>query len=68
MSIEKEIRAEMIRRDITTIDLANQIKMPRQTLSRKLNGHVEFTITEIGDIAKVFGLEDWELLKRKSIN
>lgn len=50
----KNLRAEMIRADLTTDDLANKLEIGRQAISRKLNGRSEFTRKEMYEIRSNF--------------
>ena len=50
------LRAEMARRGVTISQLAAVIGVQLQTLSRKLNGGSEFTLTEAYAIKDYLGL------------
>lgn len=64
MAISTEIRVELLRHSMNVSALADAVKMPRSSLNRKLSGVTDFTLEEISKISKVFGLEDWELIRR----
>jgi len=54
----KNLRAELARSGLKTIDLANYINVSPKTVRNKLNGVSEFTLSEITKIAELFpGLE-----------
>lgn len=46
----KNLRAEMARRDLTILDIAKEIGMNRETLSRKLSGKSPLHIQEAFNI------------------
>lgn len=46
----KNLRAEMSRRDLTILDIAKEIGMNRETLSRKLSGKSPLHIQEAFNI------------------
>ena len=48
----KNLRAEMARKDLTILDIAKEIGMNRETLSRKLSGKSPLHIQEAFDIQK----------------
>ena len=53
---KKELRAAMIRKGFTTTTLAERIGISRQSLSKKMNNHREFRISEAEQIAQILGL------------
>jgi transcriptional regulator with XRE-family HTH domain len=56
-----EIRAQMKRKGVTLDDVAEHLKVSRNTVSRKLNGKSEFTVSEVLNICEF--LEAPELSK-----
>lgn len=51
------LAAEIKRIGITNKDFAEKVKINPVTFSRKLNGKVDFTLSEMKKIAEVFNLE-----------
>lgn len=49
------IKAEMGRNNLTIKQLANNLGLATNTISFKLNGKREFTLSEIESIADIFG-------------
>jgi transcriptional regulator with XRE-family HTH domain len=49
----KNIVAELARKNITRQSLAKKIKISSNSLSKKLNGIVDFKVSELEKIAKV---------------
>lgn len=64
MGIASEIRAEVARRGTTLGAVASSADMTRQSLSRKLNGHNDFTLTELRRVAAALGTTLPELITR----
>lgn len=64
MDIATEIRVEATRRGTTLGALATNAGMTRQTLSTKLNGHTDFTLTDLRAIASALGTTAGTLLTR----
>ena len=64
MDIATEIRVEATRRGTTLGALAANAGMTRQTLSTKLNGHTDFTLTDLRAIASALGTTAGTLLTR----
>lgn len=65
MNLAYAIRGLMAERGITQPELAEQIGMSPATLSTRLNGHTEFTMKEIGAIARAFGVTIHEVVERE---
>jgi len=59
-----EVRAEMARQGVTAASVAIATDISRTSLSRKLNGHNEFTVAEMLRVAKVLGLTLSDLIRR----
>lgn len=50
----RNLRAEMARYDMTVKDLADICGISLVTMSNKLNGHVDFTLSEVRAIVTYF--------------
>jgi len=48
----RNLKAEMARSGLTTQDIANILKIHRSTISAKINGKREFTLSEMQTIQK----------------
>jgi len=59
-----EVRAEMARRRVTAAKVALATDISRTSLSRKLNGHNEFTVAELFRVTEFLGLSLSDLLRR----
>jgi len=59
-----EVRAEMARQRVTADKVALATDISRTSLSRKLNGHNEFTVAEMIRVAAFLGLTLSDLLRR----
>lgn len=55
-----EFKAYMVRNDLTIADLAETLNISTQTLSKKINNHVEFKGSEIKKLSKALNLSDAE--------
>lgn len=62
--ITTAIREEIAAHGLSLIVVARSIGIGRQTLSRKLNGHVDFSISELTAIANFLGTTVAELIRR----
>ena len=64
-----ETIGEIIRADrgFSIAEVASRIGIGRQTFSRKLNGHVDFSASEITSLGEVIGVPEWELLYRARV-
>lgn len=51
-TVAANVRAEKARRNVSTTQLAEGIGLGRVALSRRLNGHAQWTIDEIAAIAR----------------
>lgn len=49
----RNLNAEMSRRGLTKREMAKRIKIAPNTLTRKLNGRADFTLTEIYNIRDI---------------
>lgn len=58
-----QVRAELARKNKTAAELAVVLGCTPQTVGRRLNGRVDFTVTEIMRIAEWLDLNASELLK-----
>ena len=52
-----KIKALLVEKQLRQEQLADLAKMDKTTLNRKLNGHTEFTLTEIDRISKALDIE-----------
>lgn len=64
MSLLTEIKVEMVRAGKTVSDLATALNVARPTISKKLNGHTEFTYGEVAKVAEVLNISASELVRR----
>lgn len=62
MDIVTAIKVELVRKSMKMSQLADRLGISRQTFSKKMNGHVGFTIDEVCQIAANFGMTPVELL------
>lgn len=58
------VKAAIIAAERTKTWTARKAGIARNTFSRKLNGHVDFTVPELARIAKVLGIAPSTLLPR----
>ena len=58
VSIGKEIKKLMIDAGLKNNQLAEELKISRATLYRKLNGELEFGRKEIQELIKIFNLSN----------
>ena len=63
-TIGEIVREAMADRGFSIAEVASRIGIGRQTFSRKLNGHVDFSASEITSLGEVVGVPEWELLYR----
>lgn len=54
--ITAAVRAEMARAGITQMEMSRRIPMTQQAISRRLSGHVSFTVDELAMIADYLGV------------
>lgn len=64
MNLVNEIKTEMERQGLTQRALANVLGLSRQGLSNKMNGHTDFTYTEVSVIAQTLGMAHADLVAR----
>lgn len=64
MDIGAEIRAEMARKKLTGVSIAQKIGISRQALSSKLSGNHDFSSTELFKISDALNVKTSELLRR----
>lgn len=62
-SIGKEIKKLMIDAGLKTNQLAEELKISRVTLYRKLNGELEFGRKEIQELIKIFDLSNDDAIR-----
>lgn len=58
----KNILLQIVENKTTKNAVACQAGIPATTFNRKVDGKADWTIKELGDVAKVFGLTFWDLL------
>ena len=63
MSLNIEIKVMLLRKGLTITELAEKIGLPRKAVSARLNGHKDWNLSELEAVAKVFGVNMWELMK-----
>lgn len=56
----------MARRRVTQADLAAALKMSQPAVSRRLNGAVDFTVSELAIVADLLELDASDLLRSAS--
>lgn len=56
MTNTNEFKAALVRKGITSGELAEMIGISRQSLSYRMNNIVEFRISEVEKIAQILGL------------
>ena len=59
---KNEFRAALLRKGWTIAALAKEIGINEATLSKKINGHTDFTREEVSKISKALGLSDNEIM------
>lgn len=64
MALGTEIKAEMTRRKMKLDVLAQTLGVTRNTASKKINGHSDWTYTELQKVSDLFGVSMSELVKR----
>ncbi len=62
--LSREIKAEMVRRGITTTALAERLGARRATLTNKLNGHTPMSTAEFLTISNELGIHASALMTR----
>lgn len=60
--IGRNIRAEMVRRGIRQVDLAQTLGMLQSSLSARLSGRIAFDVNELHAVAEALGMPACELL------
>jgi transcriptional regulator with XRE-family HTH domain len=60
--VAANVRAELARRRIRQIDVAERLGVSRQNVSQRLNGSVDFRVGELIAIADLLGITVVELL------
>ena len=62
--ITNAIREQIAARGLSTTIVAKRLGIGRQTFSRKLNGHVEFSLSELTRLAEILGTTVADLMCR----
>lgn len=60
--VAEEVRVLMTRRRVKQSDLAAVLHVTQPQISQRLNGRVEFTVSELETLARYFGVSPAELL------
>lgn len=63
-AIAAEVRAEIARQGLTAATVASRSDMTTTTMSRKLAGRVDFTLTELCRVAESLGIKASDLVAR----
>lgn len=58
------IREKIAAHSISTTIVAKRLGIGRQTFSRKLNGHVDFSLSELTRLAEILGTTVADLMQR----
>ena len=62
--VAETVRAAIEAQGLSFSQVAETIGIGRQTLSRKINGHVDFSLSEMGALGELLGVPAWELMRR----
>jgi len=62
--ITSAIREQITAHGLSTTIVAKRLGIGRQTFSRKLNGHVEFSLSELTRLAEILGTTVADLMYR----
>lgn len=63
LAVAEEIRAHMARRRLSQVYTAAQLGISTSSMSRRLQGESEFTVSELYRLAEIFGIPASKLLK-----
>lgn len=55
-AVPRNVKAEMVRAGLRQADLARPLGISQQGVSARLNGRVDFTITELEIVAETIGV------------
>ena len=50
-----ELKAQLVRNNMTSTDLANKLGIKKQSLSLRMQGKIEFRESELAKMKKLFG-------------
>ncbi|RRD61391.1 helix-turn-helix transcriptional regulator [Leucobacter sp. OH1287] len=56
MDLVTAIKVELARKNMRMFQLADLLGLSRVSLSKKMNGHTEFTVGELYNLADTFGM------------
>ncbi len=56
MRVARNVRAEMVRAAVNQTDIAVQLGISQQSISRRLSGRTSFTIDELAAIATILNV------------
>lgn len=62
--ITTAIREKIAAHGLSTVIVAKRLGIGRQTFSRKLNGHVDFSLSELTRLAEILGITVADLMCR----
>ena len=60
---KNEFRAVMGLREMTVLQLAERLNINPSTLSKKINGHVDFSRDEVASIRRELNLSDSDVIR-----
>lgn len=60
--LAQRVHETITRHKVSRNEISKQAGIPYATLTRKLQGHSDFTVKELGKIAKVLGLTVGDLI------
>ena len=60
------IRAELARRGFNQRDVAGALGITQQAVSRRMSGHVDFTVGELSGVAALLGVTLSELVTERT--
>ena len=64
--VAEEVRAHMGRRRISQAALAEKLQISTSSMSRRLQGDSEFTVSELYAMARIFGISPVKLLGERT--
>ena len=62
-TLAREIRAECARQGIRLADLAGRVGLTPAAMSRRLNGHTDFTVREVLKVSTELGIDAADLMR-----
>lgn len=55
-AVAAEVRAEMARKKVSQQEVARQLGVAQQTISRRITGDIPFDVAELAKIAQILGV------------